>query len=60
MEGYSKTFLGILILFGGGLALAKGMSSTGIVSLITTYIAEGNFSETFNSFTTHNTHAFYD
>ncbi|MFQ3350268.1 MAG: sodium-dependent dicarboxylate transporter 2/3/5 [Candidatus Arcticimaribacter sp.] len=40
-----KLSWGILILFGGGLALAKGMSSTGIVSLITTYIAEGNFSE---------------
>ncbi len=39
-----KLSWGILILFGGGLALAKGMSSTGIVSLITTYIAEGNFS----------------
>ena len=39
-----KLSWGILILFGGGLALAKGMSSTGIVSLITTYIADGNFS----------------
>jgi sodium-dependent dicarboxylate transporter 2/3/5 len=39
-----KLSWGILILFGGGLALAKGMSATGIVSLITTYIAEGNFS----------------
>jgi sodium-dependent dicarboxylate transporter 2/3/5 len=39
-----KLSWGILILFGGGLALAKGMSSTGIVSLITNYIAAGNFS----------------
>jgi len=39
-----KLSWGILILFGGGLALAKGMSTTGIVSLITTYIADGNFS----------------
>jgi len=33
---------GILILFGGGLALAKGMSTTGIVSLITDAIAAAN------------------
>lgn len=33
---------GILILFGGGLALAKGMSTTGIVSLITYAIAAAN------------------
>jgi len=33
---------GILILFGGGLALAKGMSSTGIVSIITDSIASAN------------------
>ena len=39
-----KLSWGILILFGGGLALAKGMSATGIVTLITTYIADGNFS----------------
>jgi sodium-dependent dicarboxylate transporter 2/3/5 len=39
-----KLSWGILILFGGGLVLAKGMSTTGIVSLITTYIADGNFS----------------
>ena len=39
-----KLSWGILILFGGGLSLAKGMSATGIVSLITTYIADGNFS----------------
>jgi sodium-dependent dicarboxylate transporter 2/3/5 len=33
---------GILILFGGGLALAKAMSATGIVDLIAGRIAEGN------------------
>ena len=33
---------GILILFGGGLALAKGMSETGIVSLITDSIASAD------------------
>lgn len=43
-EDTQKLSWGILILFGGGLALAKGMSSTGIVSLITNYIADGNFS----------------
>ena len=39
-EDTSKLAWGILILFGGGLALAKGMSSTGLVSLITDSIAE--------------------
>jgi sodium-dependent dicarboxylate transporter 2/3/5 len=34
---------GILILFGGGLALAKGMASSGLVALITDTIAAGNF-----------------
>ncbi|TCI94899.1 SLC13 family permease [Tenacibaculum sp. M341] len=33
---------GILILFGGGLALAKGMSSSGIVNLVSTTIAASN------------------
>lgn len=33
---------GILILFGGGLALAKGMATTGIVSQITESIASAN------------------
>lgn len=33
---------GILILFGGGLALAKGMATTGIVSQITEFIASAN------------------
>ena len=34
---------GILILFGGGLALAKGMASSGLVGLITDTIAARNF-----------------
>lgn len=38
----AKLAWGILILFGGGLALAKGMSSTGIVSLVTDKIAQAN------------------
>jgi sodium-dependent dicarboxylate transporter 2/3/5 len=41
-EDTSRLAWGILILFGGGLALAKGMSSTGIVSLITDGIANAN------------------
>ena len=32
---------GILVLFGGGLALAKAMSATGIVDLVANIIAEG-------------------
>ena len=35
---------GILVLFGGGLALAKAMSATGIVDLVATFIAEGQMS----------------
>ncbi|WP_297800334.1 DASS family sodium-coupled anion symporter [uncultured Polaribacter sp.] len=38
-----KLAWGILILFGGGLALAKGMASSGLVALITDTIAAGNF-----------------
>ena len=38
-----KLAWGILLLFGGGLALAKGMDSSGIVALITDTIATGNF-----------------
>jgi sodium-dependent dicarboxylate transporter 2/3/5 len=38
-----KLAWGILLLFGGGLALAKGMASSGLVALITTTISEGNF-----------------
>ena len=34
---------GILILFGGGLALAKGMAQTGIVSAITDVISQAEF-----------------
>ncbi len=35
---------GILILFGGGLALAKGMSTTGIVDLVANAISNSNIS----------------
>ncbi|WP_422107426.1 SLC13 family permease [Winogradskyella sp.] len=35
---------GVLILFGGGLALAKGMSSTGIVDMVATAISDSNIS----------------
>jgi len=38
----SQLSWGILILFGGGLALAKGMSSSGIVSLVSSGIAASN------------------
>ncbi len=38
-----KLAWGILILFGGGLALAKGMSTSGIVDMVTSAIASGNF-----------------
>ncbi|MEX0272782.1 MAG: DASS family sodium-coupled anion symporter, partial [Flavobacteriaceae bacterium] len=40
----SKLAWGILILFGGGLALAKGMSVSGIVDLVAHSIAESNIS----------------
>ena len=46
-EDTSRLAWGILILFGGGLALAKGMSSTGIVSLITDGIANANLNVLF-------------
>lgn len=39
-----KLAWGILILFGGGLALAKGMASSGLVDVITEAIKSGNFS----------------
>lgn len=39
-----KLAWGILILFGGGLALAKGMSVTGIVDLVAGVIAESDIS----------------
>ena len=39
-----KLAWGILILFGGGLALAKGMSSSGLVDVVTEAIKAGNFS----------------
>jgi len=40
----SKLAWGILILFGGGLALAKGMSSSGIVDLVANTIAGSDIS----------------
>lgn len=40
----SKLAWGILILFGGGLALAKGMASSGLVDVITEAIKSGGFS----------------
>ena len=39
----SQLAWGILLLFGGGLALAKGMASSGLVDLVTETIAQGNF-----------------
>lgn len=39
-----KLAWGILILFGGGLALAKGMASSGLVDVITASIKNGGFS----------------
>ncbi|GAA4290147.1 SLC13 family permease [Aestuariibaculum suncheonense] len=39
-----KLAWGILILFGGGLALAKGMSATGIVDVVASEIATSNIS----------------
>ena len=39
-----KLAWGILILFGGGLALAKGMSSSGIVDVVATAISESEIS----------------
>ena len=40
----SKLPWGILILFGGGLALAKGMATSGLVNMITEAIRGGGFS----------------
>ena len=39
-----KLAWGILLLFGGGLALAKGMASTGLVDMITVIIKNSGFS----------------
>lgn len=44
-----KLAWGILILFGGGLALAKGMSVTGIVDLVATSISSSNISILFTA-----------
>ncbi|WP_422860918.1 SLC13 family permease [Flagellimonas sp. S174] len=46
----SKLAWGILILFGGGLALAKGMSVSGIVDLVATIIAQSEISIVFTAF----------
>ncbi|MFT5762278.1 MAG: sodium-dependent dicarboxylate transporter 2/3/5 [Polaribacter sp.] len=41
-----KLAWGILLLFGGGLALAKGMDASGLVDVITQAIKSGNFNTT--------------
>lgn len=41
-----KLAWGILLLFGGGLALAKGMDASGLVSVITEAIQSGEFNST--------------
>lgn len=46
----SKLAWGILILFGGGLALAKGMSVSGIVDLVASTIAQSEISIVFTAF----------
>ncbi len=46
----SKLAWGILILFGGGLALAKGMSVSGIVDLVAGAIAQSEISILFTAF----------
>jgi sodium-dependent dicarboxylate transporter 2/3/5 len=40
----SKLAWGILLLFGGGLALANGMKESGLVTVVTDYIQNGGFS----------------
>ncbi|MEM8928793.1 MAG: DASS family sodium-coupled anion symporter [Bacteroidota bacterium] len=45
----SKLAWGILILFGGGLALAKGMSASGIVDLVANTIAQSDISILFTA-----------
>ncbi len=45
----SKLAWGILILFGGGLALAKGMSASGIVDLVAQTIAQSEISILFTA-----------
>ncbi|MEJ2161993.1 MAG: DASS family sodium-coupled anion symporter [Robiginitalea sp.] len=46
----SRLAWGILILFGGGLALARGMSSSGLVDLVSGTIAEAEVSVLFTVF----------
>ncbi len=48
-EDTSKLAWGILILFGGGLALAKGMSVSGIVDVVTNAIAASDISVLFTA-----------
>ena len=45
----SKLAWGILILFGGGLALAQGMSASGIVDMVTNAIAQSEVSVLFTA-----------
>ena len=46
----SRLAWGILILFGGGLALARGMSSSGLVDLVSGSIANAEISVLFSAF----------
>lgn len=46
----SRLAWGILILFGGGLALARGMSSSGLVDLVSGSIASAEISVLFSAF----------
>ena len=46
----SRLAWGILILFGGGLALARGMSSSGLVDLVSGTIASAEISVLFSAF----------
>ncbi|MBK9793612.1 MAG: anion permease [Sphingobacteriales bacterium] len=40
MERYEANGLGILILFGGGLALAKGLEEAGLIQLLGNVLAQ--------------------
>ena len=48
-EDTSRLAWGILILFGGGLALARGMSASGLVDLVSTAIASSEISILFTA-----------